>query len=60
MLVGTENDCHATRRRLKALLYDQFDIEHTTLQVDHESDELLGITSAPPADACRRGEWQAR
>jgi cobalt-zinc-cadmium efflux system protein len=43
VLVGTENDCHAARRRLEALLHDQFDIEHTTLQVDHEGGELLNI-----------------
>ncbi len=43
VLVGTENNCHATRRRLEALLHDAFDIEHTTLQVDHEGGELLDI-----------------
>ena len=43
VLVGAENDCHATRRRLEALLQDQFRIEHTTLQVDHEGGELLDI-----------------
>jgi cobalt-zinc-cadmium efflux system protein len=43
VLVGTENDCHSTRRRLEALLHDQFDIGHTTLQVDHEGGDLLNI-----------------
>ncbi len=43
VLVGTESDCHATRRRLDALLHEHFDIEHTTLQVDHEGGELLNI-----------------
>jgi cobalt-zinc-cadmium efflux system protein len=43
VLVGAENNCHATRRHLEALLHDQFDIEHTTLQVDHEGGELLEI-----------------
>ena len=43
VLVGTENDCHGTRRHLEAVLHDQFDIEHTTLQVDHEGGELLNI-----------------
>jgi cobalt-zinc-cadmium efflux system protein len=43
VLVGTANDCHATRRHLEALLHDTFDIEHTTLQVDHEGGELLNI-----------------
>jgi len=43
VLVGTNNDCHAARRRLETLLHDQFEIEHTTLQVDHEGGELLDI-----------------
>lgn len=44
VLVGSENDCHAARRRLEALLHDRFHIvEHTTLQVDHEGGELLNI-----------------
>ena len=43
VLVGTESNCHATRRRLEAILHDQFEIEHTTLQVDHEGGELLDI-----------------
>ena len=42
-LVGTETNCHATRRHLEALLHDDFEIEHTTLQVDHEGGELLEI-----------------
>jgi cobalt-zinc-cadmium efflux system protein len=43
VLVGTDSDCHATRRRLEAILHDEFHIEHTTLQVDHEGGELLNI-----------------
>jgi cobalt-zinc-cadmium efflux system protein len=43
VLVGTEQDCHATRRELERLLHDEFDIEHTTLQVDHEGGDLLHI-----------------
>jgi len=43
VLVGRENDCHATRRNLEALLLDRFELEHTTLQVDHEGGELLEI-----------------
>jgi cobalt-zinc-cadmium efflux system protein len=48
VLVGRENDCHAARRGLERMLRDEFDLHHTTLQVDHESDpqggELLDIT----------------
>jgi cobalt-zinc-cadmium efflux system protein len=43
VLVRPDADCHAARRRLTAVLRDQFDIEHTTLQVDHEASELIEI-----------------
>ncbi len=43
VLVGTESNCHAARRRLEAVLHDRFEIEHTTLQVDHEAGDLLDI-----------------
>lgn len=43
VLVGSENDCHAVRRGLERILRDQFELEHTTLQVDHRSSELLSI-----------------
>jgi cobalt-zinc-cadmium efflux system protein len=35
VLVAPGADCHAARRRLQHLLEEQFDIDHTTLQVDH-------------------------
>lgn len=48
VLVATEDDCHARRRQLEVLLREQFGIEHTTLQVDHEgSGALLRIQEAP-------------
>jgi cobalt-zinc-cadmium efflux system protein len=43
VLVGRETDCHAARRELERMLHDEFRIEHTTLQVDHEGAELLDI-----------------
>jgi len=43
VLVGTEENCHATRRELEALLHERFGLDHTTLQVDHEGSELLAI-----------------
>jgi cobalt-zinc-cadmium efflux system protein len=48
ILVPKGADCHATRRELEAVLEERFAIEHTTLQVDHESQSrrLLGIASA--------------
>src|ERR687896_2230239 len=43
VLVGRDTDCHAARRDLERMLHDEFEIEHTTLQVDHEGAELLDI-----------------
>lgn len=43
VVVGADDDCHAKRRELEALLRDRFAIEHTTLQVEHASDELLQL-----------------
>ena len=36
VLVRPGDDCHGRRRELEQLLEERFDIEHTTLQVDHE------------------------
>jgi cobalt-zinc-cadmium efflux system protein len=35
VLVGNTVDCHDRRRELEKVLYREFGIEHTTLQVDH-------------------------
>ncbi len=43
VLVGQDTDCHTARRTLETLLHDRFRLEHTTLQVDHQGDELLQI-----------------
>jgi cobalt-zinc-cadmium efflux system protein len=43
VLVGRDTDCHAARLTLETLLHDSFEIQHTTLQVDHEGSELLQI-----------------
>lgn len=45
VLVGREEDCHRVRRELEASLHDRYGLEHTTLQVEHTSDRLLGISS---------------
>ena len=47
VLVGRESDCHDARRALEVILHDEFGIEHTTLQVDHEGGELLEIEVSP-------------
>jgi cobalt-zinc-cadmium efflux system protein len=44
VLVRPEDDCHEVRRQLEALVAERFGIRHTTLQVDHETqDRLLSI-----------------
>jgi cobalt-zinc-cadmium efflux system protein len=50
VLVAREADCHAARRGLEALLQDRFGVEHTTLQVDHEGEELIGLEVSPAAE----------
>jgi cobalt-zinc-cadmium efflux system protein len=45
VVVGAEEDCHARRRELEALLHDRFDLGHTTLQMDHQgARELLQVS----------------
>jgi cobalt-zinc-cadmium efflux system protein len=41
VMVAPDDDCHARRRELQALLRDRFGIRHTTLQVDHASRPAL-------------------
>jgi cobalt-zinc-cadmium efflux system protein len=50
VLVGEESNCHEVSHGLKRLLHDQFDIEHTTLQVDHEHTQLLTIETDEQPD----------
>ncbi len=38
VLVGEDEDCHERRRELEKVIYREFGIEHTTLQVDHVGD----------------------
>jgi cobalt-zinc-cadmium efflux system protein len=45
VLVERGGDCHAVRRELERLLHERFGLDHTTLQVDHTSERLLGISS---------------
>jgi cobalt-zinc-cadmium efflux system protein len=47
ILVGRNIDCHDVRRTLEAMLHDEFEIEHTTLQVEHEGGDLLEIDVSP-------------
>ncbi|HEX6708750.1 MAG TPA: cation diffusion facilitator family transporter [Rubrobacter sp.] len=43
VLVGRDEDCHARRRELEVLLAHEFDISHTTLQVDHVGDHHASL-----------------
>jgi cobalt-zinc-cadmium efflux system protein len=47
VLVKQPADCHQVRRDLETMLAERFELEHTTLQVDHEADHLLTIGSGP-------------
>ncbi|MDP9478866.1 MAG: cation diffusion facilitator family transporter [Actinomycetota bacterium] len=38
VLVGHQEDCHERRREVEKVIYREFGIEHTTLQVDHVGD----------------------
>jgi cobalt-zinc-cadmium efflux system protein len=46
VMVGEGDHCHEVRRGLERALHDRFEIDHTTLQVDHEGGELLQIEDA--------------
>ena len=41
VLVHEGDDCHGIRRELEQLLDERFQIEHTTLQVDHAPERGL-------------------
>jgi cobalt-zinc-cadmium efflux system protein len=43
VLVGRDEDCHAIRCELEALLHERFRLDHTTLQVEHTSERLHAI-----------------
>jgi cobalt-zinc-cadmium efflux system protein len=44
VLVAQDEDCHRRRRDIEAVLAERFDIEHTTLQVDHVPAEVIQIS----------------
>jgi cobalt-zinc-cadmium efflux system protein len=46
VVVASEQDCHAARREMEAMLHARFGLDHTTLQVDHAGAELLEIRPA--------------
>jgi cobalt-zinc-cadmium efflux system protein len=54
VLVGEDTDCHAARRALVAMLHKRFELEHTTLQVDHQGGDLLQIEGVEPRAGATR------
>jgi cobalt-zinc-cadmium efflux system protein len=58
VLCGRGDDCHAVRRDLERMLAERFEIEHTTLQVDHArgrtADVALGEATARRTPVERR------
>jgi cobalt-zinc-cadmium efflux system protein len=50
ILVGRDTDCHAVRQQLEQLLRERFELEHTTLQVEHQRDELISIQASLAPD----------
>jgi cobalt-zinc-cadmium efflux system protein len=47
VLVRDDLDCHAVRLTLEHELRERYEIDHTTLQVDHASPETLQLGAAP-------------
>jgi len=43
VLVDPGADCHAVRREIEAVLRERFDLEHTTLQVDHAQPSVVQL-----------------
>jgi len=55
VVVGPEEDCHARRRELAAVLAAEFGLDHTTLQVEHAEDAgrlhpVAGANVSPSGD----------
>jgi cobalt-zinc-cadmium efflux system protein len=56
VLVHPGDDCHAIRRKLEQMLHDEFEIEHTTLQVDHDQrGELVQLGTQTAASEGSKG-----
>jgi cobalt-zinc-cadmium efflux system protein len=45
VLVEPGADCHGLRREIEAVLRERFDLEHTTLQVDHAQPSVVQLRS---------------
>jgi hypothetical protein len=47
VLVLDDQDCHAARDRIQSMLADRFEIEHVTLQLEHQSRQLITLDPRP-------------
>lgn len=56
VLVRPAADCHAIRRQLEQLLEERFAIDHTTLQVDHQTAGGIVTLGAHRADEDVHGD----
>ncbi len=45
VLVDPGADCHAVRRTIESVLRERFDLEHTTLQVDHARPTMVQLST---------------
>jgi cobalt-zinc-cadmium efflux system protein len=54
VLVARGEDCHGKRRELERVLHDEFGIDHTTLQVDHEAEQLVRLDRSGGGARARR------
>ncbi|MEU8135855.1 cation diffusion facilitator family transporter [Streptodolium elevatio] len=50
VLVDAGHDCHAVRDRLERVLRERWQVEHTTLQVDHAPPGVWEIAEGPKAE----------
>lgn len=57
--MAAEQDCHRVRRELEGVLHDDFGIDHTTPQIDHETDnkplQIAPALRAAPHGTARNG-----
>ena len=53
ILVAPNADCHGIRREIEELLHTEYDIDHTTLQVDHEGAEASAHCFDPHGEPYR-------
>ncbi|MCF2526943.1 cation diffusion facilitator family transporter [Yinghuangia soli] len=56
VLVDAGHDCHAVRDRMERILRERWQIEHTTLQVDHAQPGVWEIAAGPGPDGTASGD----